>query len=190
MYINIAKLYLIGDLKDAINGYWGPLFSWLLVPFLKIFGSNPFEALYASRVLSLIIGFFTIIGVRLLSYRFEMNEKIRNVIIVTLIPFILFVALGPIQPDLLFACFFVYFLSIIFNNDYPHKYDGILCGFLGVLAFLTKEYALPFFLATFILFNILHYIKDISKTKKRLILKNLSLGLLVFVIIEGFGPVQ
>jgi hypothetical protein len=184
-YINIAKLYLIGDLKDAINGYWGPLFSWLLVPFLKIFGSNPFVALYASRALTLIIGFFTIIGVRLLSYRFEMNDKIRNVIIVTLIPFILYVALGPIQPDLLFACFFVYYLNIIYNNDYPNKYAGILCGFLGALAFLTKEYALPFFLATFILFNILHYLKDISKAKKRLILKNLSLGLLVFVLIGG-----
>ncbi len=184
-YINVAKLYLIGDFKDAINGYWGPLFSWLLMPFLKIFGSNPFSALYAARFLTLIIGFVTIIGVRLLSYRFEMDDKIRDVIIVTLIPFILFVALGPIEPDLLFACFFVYYLNIIFKDDYPNKYDGILCGIIGGLAFLTKEYALPFFLGTFILFNILHYLKDISSAKKRLILKNLSLGLLVFVLIGG-----
>ena len=184
-YINISKLYLTGDFKDAINGYWGPLFSWLLIPFLKIFGSNPFDALYAARFLSLIIGFVTIIGVKLLSYRFDMNNNIRTVLIFTLIPFILFVALGPIQPDLLFACLFVYYLNIIFKKDYPNKYDGILCGIIGALAFLTKEYALPFFLATFIIFNILHYFKDISSSKKRTILKNLSLGLLVFVIISG-----
>jgi hypothetical protein len=184
-YINISKLYLIGDFKDAINGYWGPLFSWLLIPFLKIFGSNPFDALYAVRFLSLIIGFITIIGVNLLSYRFEMNGNIRSVIILTLVPFILFVALGPNQLDLLFACFFIFYLNIMFKNDYPNRYDGILCGILGALAYLTKEYALPFFLATFILFNILHYFKDISSAKKRSILKNLSLGLLVFVIISG-----
>lgn len=57
-YVNISKLYLFGDFTNAINGYWGPLFSWMLVPFLKIFGSTPDNALYASKLLSLIIGFF------------------------------------------------------------------------------------------------------------------------------------
>jgi hypothetical protein len=76
----------------------------------------------------------------------------------------------PIQPDLLFACFFVYYLNIIYNNGYPNKYAGILCGFLVALAFLTKEYALPFFLATFILFNILHYVK-IFQTQKEIDIK-------------------
>jgi hypothetical protein len=33
-YISIARRYLAGDLRGAVNGYWGPLFSWALVPFL------------------------------------------------------------------------------------------------------------------------------------------------------------
>ena len=61
-YVNISKLYLFGDFNNAINGYWSPLFSWMLVPFLKIFGSTPDNAVYASKVLSLFIGFFTLIG--------------------------------------------------------------------------------------------------------------------------------
>lgn len=59
-YISIAKLYISGDYANAINGYWGPLFSWLLIPFFYLFGSEPLKALYLARILSLIIGFFYI----------------------------------------------------------------------------------------------------------------------------------
>jgi len=188
-YINISKLYLFGDFTNAINGYWGPLFSWMLVPFLKIFGSTPDNALYASKVLSLIIGFFTLIGIQLLSYKFEMDEKIRYIILGILTLFILSVALGQNQPDLLLLCFLVYYLNVIFNNNYPNKYGGLLCGFIGGMAFLTKAYAFPFFLATFIIFSLLRYLKDIPQTKKQSILKHLSLGLLIFFIICGVWAV-
>ncbi len=185
-YISIAKLYIKGDFTDAINGYWGPLFSWLMIPFIKVFGSKPLNALYAARFLSIIIGAFTIVGVRQLSYKFEMNEKIRSLVIITIIPFILFVSLGPIQPDLLIACFLVYYLSIIFDKDYSNKsYNGFLCGLLCAMAYLTKAYALPFFVAHFILFNILHYSAHGSPEKKKSTLKNLFLGLLTFFIISG-----
>ncbi|MHC4720172.1 MAG: hypothetical protein ACYSYT_06835, partial [Planctomycetota bacterium] len=33
-YISVAQKYLAGDFAGAINGYWGPLYSWLLMPFL------------------------------------------------------------------------------------------------------------------------------------------------------------
>lgn len=39
-YISIAQKYLSGNYGSAINGYWGPLLSWLLVPFL-FFGFTP-----------------------------------------------------------------------------------------------------------------------------------------------------
>ena len=188
-YVNISKLYLIGDFTNAINGYWGPLYSWFLIPFLKIFGSTPDKALYAAKILSLIIGFFTLIGIRLLSYNFEMDEKVRYSIMGTISLFILFIALDQIQPDLLLLCFLVYYLNIIFNNNYPKKYDGLLCGLIGGFAFLTKAYALPFFLATFIIFNLLRYLKGIPQTKKRSILKHLSLGLLIFFVICGVWAV-
>src|SRR5688572_27014932 len=31
-YFSIAREYASGNIADAINGYWGPLFSLLLVP--------------------------------------------------------------------------------------------------------------------------------------------------------------
>jgi len=35
-YISIAQKYLRGDYGNAVNGYWSPLFSWLLMPFLLL----------------------------------------------------------------------------------------------------------------------------------------------------------
>ena len=34
LYFSLAQKYVSGDLSNAVNGYWGPLLAWLLVPFL------------------------------------------------------------------------------------------------------------------------------------------------------------
>lgn len=182
-YINIAKSYFSGNFSNAIDAYRSPLISWLLISFL-IFSSNPAYLLFSTKVISLIIGFFTIIGVRQLSYKFEMDELIRTVIFFSLIPIILYFAFSVITPDLLLVCILVYYLNIIFDPKYPDKsYYGFLCGLIGALAYLAKSYAFPFFIAHFALFNFLHYFKNIEDRKK--VLKNLLLGFAVFFIISG-----
>jgi hypothetical protein len=184
-YISIAKNYLNGNFADAVNGYWGPLFSWLLTPFL-FFGSTPLYALYSTKVLSLIVGFFTIIGVKLLISRFEMEKSTKTIILFALIPIVLFFSLNLITPDLLVTCILIYYLYFIFSPEYSSKLlNGFLCGLLGSLAYVSKSYALFFFLAHFILFNLFYYFKNITKDEKRKILKNLFLGLIVFFIISG-----
>lgn len=183
-YISIAQKYLNGNFTDAINGYWGPLFSWLLIPFL--FGSTPAYTLYSTKILSLIIGFLTIIGVRLLIQRFEMEKSIKTIILFSLIPVILFFSFNLITPDLLVTCILIYYFYFIFSPLYSNKLiNGFLCGLLGSLAYLSKSYALPFFLAHFILFNLVYYFRNITKNEKRKILKNFFLGLIVFFTISG-----
>ncbi|WP_144011567.1 hypothetical protein [Methanobacterium paludis] len=59
-YISIAKSYMSGNFYGAISDYWGPLISWLLIPFLFLFGQTPVTVLHSTKILSLIIGFFTI----------------------------------------------------------------------------------------------------------------------------------
>ena len=76
-YINIAKAYAAGNWGAAINGYWSPLYSWLMSPFL-LFGSQPLYAVYVSKIVSLIIGFFTIISVRRLSRTFEIDKMLKD----------------------------------------------------------------------------------------------------------------
>lgn len=182
--MSIARIYATGDLNNAINGYWGPMFSWLLVP-LIYFNPNPQFTLFSTKVLGLVIGFFTLLGIRLLSYRLKITENIRTTLLFAFVIIVLYFALRLNPVDLLLACFLVYYLYFIYSPNYSLKwYGGLFCGILGALAYLTKSFALPFFLAHFILFNFLKYYKDVKLRKG--ILKNLLIGLALFFIISGF----
>lgn len=181
--MSIAKIYATGDLINAVNGYWGPMFSWLLVPIIYL-NPTPQVTLLSTKILSIVIGFFTLIGIGLLSRRFELSTSIRASILFASVFIVLYYVFGYNPVDLLLTCFLIYYLYIIYSSNYPlNWYDGMLCGLLGGLAYLTKSFALPFFLVTFILFNLLHYFRDV-KLKKG-VLKNLFLGLAVFFIITG-----
>ena len=183
VYIKIAKLYLVGDYSAAISTYWSPLVSWFLIPFLS-YSLNPVYVLFSTKVLGLIIGFFTLLGIWKLSYKFEMSESIRTVILFSAVPVILYFAYSVITPDLLMVCLLVYYFNIVFSPKYSFNiYNGVFCGLLGAFAYLSKSYAFPFFIAHFTLFNILHYFKHVQNRKK--VLKSLFLGFAVFFIISG-----
>lgn len=185
-YITIAQEYLKGHFTDAVNGYWSPLFSWLLIPFLHFSCQNPQFNIYLTKLLSLITGFFTIIGVKLLISRFEIDKTSETLLLISLIPLILSFICDIISPDLLVVTLLLYYLYIIFDSNYPDKkYSGLLCGIIGSFAYLSKSYVLPFFLVHFVLFNLFYYFKGANKEKQRKIFKNLILGLMVFFIISG-----
>ncbi|EKF86023.1 hypothetical protein [Methanobacterium formicicum] len=183
-YISIALKYVNGDWVNAINGVWSPLYSWLMTPIMLI-GYNTAYATYITRIVSLIIGFFTIIGISHLSSIFELDRTIKRALLVTSIPMVLFFAIIYDTPDLLVVCLLTYYFSIIFKPDYSDKWtNGALCGFIGAMAFLSKSYIFPFFLVHFILFNLIYYFKG-GKLKKANIKKSLFFGLMVFMLISG-----
>ncbi len=179
LYFSLAYKYLNGDISNAINGYWGPLLAWLLIPFL-FFGLSD---VFAINALDLIIGTLTIYGVWILSYRFEITEKIRSILLIALCPIILRISI--VQPmDFLLLCLIIYYLCITFRSDYSNKpYDGILSGVLGALAYLTKSYAFPFFIVHFLGINVLHYVKNPARRKN--IFKSAIAGFILFSLISG-----
>lgn len=181
LYISIARKYLGGDFSNAVNGYWGPLLAWLLVPFLFLGMSDVF----ALNVLNLILGILTITGVWILSYRFEISEKIRSILLLILCPILLRVSI--VQPmDFLLLCILVYYLCIVFKTDYANKiYHGIICGLLGALAYFTKAYAFPFFIVHFLTINVLHFIGNTAKVRRRNILRNALVGFILFFLVSG-----
>jgi hypothetical protein len=184
-YITTAEIYLSGNVYNAVNAYWGPLLSWLLIPLLY-FNQTPTYALYAAKILSLIIGFITIIGVRQLSYNFEMKEYIRTASLIITVPAILYFALTIITPDLLIVCFLVYYFAIIFNSNYPDKLsNGLLCGAIAAFAYTGKSFIFPFFIVHYIIMNIIHHYRVQNPEQKKRVTKNLILGLTIFLVISG-----
>ena len=181
-YISIAQKYLAGDFGNAINGHWSPFVSWLLIPFLYF----KIRLLLAYLIISLIIGLFTLMGIRSLTYKFEMKKEIRNLILVLLVPIILKFVFSNYTADLLIVFFLILYFNVIFNDKYPNKkYYGLLCGVYGGLGYLSKSFAFPYFLFHFIIFNLIHYYKNTKSPKRKAILNNFLLGILFFFIICG-----
>lgn len=182
-YITIANEYMGGYLSNAINGYWSPLFSWLMIPFL-LFSSSILEDLIVIRMLSVIIGLFTLIGAYLLIDKMDLGKKTEIITLFIMIPIILSFVFNLLTPDLLLCCCLVYYIAFLIDPKYSSKLKlGFLSGFAGALAFLSKSYAFVFFPIHFILTNI-YYLKSYPANRKK-IFKNLFLGLLVFFVVAG-----
>lgn len=182
-YVTIAQKYAYGNFNNAINGLWSPFMSWLL-SFLLLFNSSPEYSVYAFKILSLVIGLFTLIGIHLLSMRFEIDENIRKLILIFSIPMILFLSLVKTTPDLLLLTFILLYLYVIFNPNYSNNlFNIVLCGIIGSLAYLTKSYIFIFFPVHFTLINLYNYFKiDKNRTK---LFKTLFIGLTTFFIISS-----
>lgn len=184
-YISIAHHYATGNWQDAVNGYWSPLYSWLIAPFLT-YGFDPFQAVLIAKILSLIIGFFTIIGVSRLASTFQLDGQVKKAVLISSVPITLFFAISRVTSDLLVVCLLVYYFTIIFNPRYPDKwFNGVLCGLIGAAAYLSKSYIFPFFVVHFLCFNLIYYYKLLKTKKKHYILKNFVLGFSLFFIISG-----
>jgi len=180
-YFTVALEYARGNFSNAINGFWPPLISWLLVPAIKV-GLNP---TIATRILNIFTGLLILVGIKKLSHKFDISVGIRNIILISSVPIILNY-ITFLFPDMLALCFSIFYLDIIFNKDYPKKtYKGILCGILGALGYFSKGYAFPFFIVHFFTINVLHYLRDIVKTERINVLRNAIVGFLAFFIISS-----
>ncbi len=181
LYLSIAEKYVRGDFANAINGYWGPLLSWLLVPFLFLGASH----LFAINALNLLFGLLTMTGVWRLSLKFELREEIRTVIILPLVPVLLFISL--IQPmDYLLLCVLVFYLNVVFRKDYPERLSyGVTSGVLGACAYFSKPFGFPFFISHFILINLCHYFRGSSGTYRKKVFRNALIGLVVFSLLSS-----
>ncbi|RJQ22395.1 MAG: hypothetical protein C4560_02400 [Nitrospiraceae bacterium] len=174
-YIQIAQKYLNGDFRNAVNGAFGPLESWLLVPLLKL-GLAP---VLSVSILNFSAGVLLLIGIRSLSYRFEMSESLRNIVSFTAVPIVLQFTSMDHVADLLVTCALVYYLTFILSKDYPDRmYNGALSGAICAAGYFSKSYILPFFILHFVLSNFFYCFR--FRDKRKNILRNALLGLVVF----------
>ncbi len=181
-YITVAQKYLAGNFSLAVNGYWAPLFSWLMTPFLA--GTR--FPLLAEKQLALTIGFFTLLSLRSLAVTLGLSPASVRAAVVAAVPLVLFMSLCMITPDLLMVGVLCLYLSVIFKRDYNlARFRGAWCGVLGAAVYFAKSYGFPFFLVHFVVFNCVHYFRSCSGGERRVVLRNFVAGIMVFVLISG-----
>jgi hypothetical protein len=123
-YITIAQKYAVGNFRDAINGCWGPMISWLMVPLLWL-GVEP---LLSIKILNLIIGFITILIMWRLTGVPKLSLSVRRTILLPTVLYVLYFANYTITPDLLLSCALLLYFTVIFGR---FQQRGLQMRFLG-----------------------------------------------------------
>lgn len=155
-YVSIARKYFRGDFAGAVNPYWAPLVSWAMVPFMSI-GFDPLQSI---KLVSISGAMLAIVATGRLLRCFDVAPPIAGALLVSLIVLMLYFSMSMATPDLLLAACLIAYFGVVFNRSYPsHWTSGVLCGALGGLAYLSKHYGLPFFIAHFTLVNTWYYFR-------------------------------
>jgi len=180
-YFSITQKYLDHDFKNALNGYWGPLYSWLLIPFVLTGIKVPM----AAKILSVLIGIIVIIESNYLIKILKINQRLRVISLSLIAVNVLYFAFIVVTPDLLFVCLSLGYLNIILAPSYSSSRTvGFACGIMGALLYLAKTYGLPFFAVHFFVINLILFISNKNKSHRAGIRFNYMTGMIIFLLIS------
>ncbi|MCZ2837700.1 glycosyltransferase 87 family protein [Modestobacter sp. VKM Ac-2985] len=150
-YVSIARQYAEGGLP--VNGYWGPLWSWFLVPLLVV-GVEP---LLAAGVLQVASAVLALVAFRRLADVAGARPAVRDAMALAISPFLLAMAHYGVFVDVLMAGFLLLWCSEVLRPDFPTSRSVALrAGLWAGLAVLTKIYALPFVVVHLAVVLVLH----------------------------------
>ena len=182
-YISIAQKYARGQFGQAVNGYWSPLFSWLLAPLLL----SGLEPVVAFKVLTLLASVFLLFSVHLLSRRFGPRPIWRLISLAAVGPAVFFCFnLIDNGPDILVAGLIACYLFVVFDPGYPkRRYSGLWAGLLGGLAFLAKSYALLFILGHIVIIHLVLFLTSARGKERKQVVGRALAGLAVFLCLSG-----
>ena len=139
-YIQIARHYANGRADLAVNSWWGPLLSWLLVPAVWL----NVDPLLAVRLLGVVFGLGFAFCVALIRRHLRAGTgglatfAAALMLALTMLP-------APVTPDLLTAFLLTWYfarsLRVMLRGSASY---ALTTGVLGGVAYLGKPYALPF----------------------------------------------
>lgn len=140
-YSLVAQHLAQGNFARAINGFWSPLHSWIIAPFIKT--GIPVELLffYSNAAISLVL----LWQLKKFFQQFQFTEEVSTVLLLTSVIMLLQFSFFELAADLLLLPFLLGYLLLVMRSDFfsNHKVQ-IACGLLTGFAYLAKTYALPF----------------------------------------------
>lgn len=146
-YLAIARKYLAGDLHAAVNAYWGPLYSWLLMPLLAA-GVAP---VLAAHLLNVFVGTLAAFALWRLAGALGSTGRTRLLTMGGALPLLLLAAHQSLSPDLLMTAVVLFYLVLLADAGCLGRGRcAVAIGALGGLAYWTKAYGFYFVLAHFL----------------------------------------
>lgn len=143
-YLWIADKYAQADWKNAINTYWGPMISWLLL-LLKPIINEPFVRF---RILQIILGAITIVLInKILNKKLGVGGK-HYLYTLAFVPAIASYVWFYLTPDLLLLCGVLFFIHTLIYYDANNKYSIIKLALMGAVLFFIKSMGLYLFVLT------------------------------------------
>lgn len=178
-YFHVAERIAQGKYYHSINGYWSPLISWILVPFLKM-GLNE---MITAKYLNGVFGLLSLLLCFPLLDTFKVHRFVNRII-----PFILAIlfvsyCFYELCADLLQVLLLLGYLNLIFKKDFiTNNKLIILSGIIGGVAYFAKAYNFPLFILHFSITLFLFAKKRFPENYKLIFLKKLGIGFLAFFI--------
>lgn len=183
-YLRLARHIAEGNFQQSVTGYWGPLISWCIAPFL-FFGV---DGLTSGRIVIALWGLGFVFGSWLLASRFGLSHRIKFIAILIAAFAISDWSERSIHPDILLSTLLVYYFYTVTDPDIlKYKKIAFLCGVFGGFAYLAKHYAFPFFLFHYPLILLLrgYTTKDEIKLLLKKTLVPLVVGMVTFLTIAS-----
>lgn len=177
-YIQVARHYAELELKTAVNGYWAPLLSWLMVPFIWL----QFDPLIAFRIIN-----FLLSGLVIGSLLFYLNHN-RTVSISDKLLQFTFIgsfsillaswASATVTPDVLSGVILgVMLVLLYFFQKEGTRRLAILFGASLAFLYFSKSIGLYVSLAVVVVVLTVEFYKNRTIAKNSLVALGVFLGL-------------
>ncbi len=147
VYMRIASHYVHGRWDEAINGYWSPLFSWMIAPLMG-FGLDPPTAL---RLVCVLAAVGTLLVFRALARQIAVSSRLIDLASVGVAAYLFVFCMTRawgLTPDVLLAGLLLLYLALLWARPRTVR-SAAAAGLVAGLCYLAKAYALPFFLVHF-----------------------------------------
>lgn len=174
-YLWLADKYAEADWKNAINTYWGPMISWLLLIFNPII-NEPFVRF---RILQIILGAVVIVFAnKILNKKLGVGGK-HYLYLMAFIPAIASYVWFYLTPDLLLLCGVLLFVNTLMNYDASKKYSFVKLAIIGAVLFFIKSMGLYLFVLTIAA----NFVFERKQWNWKSFFANLKIGLLTLVLV-------
>ncbi|OQP49362.1 hypothetical protein A4H97_28915 [Niastella yeongjuensis] len=138
-YINLAERYAAGDWQHAINGFWSPLYCWILC-ICKLAGFPLLPCCYIINFIVAGLGLYILCN---LARRYLVKPLFYYAFNGYMLLLLLFYAMSALTPDLMAAVFCIWVLRLVtdkrfeYNNQMPWW-----AGTIAACAYFAKLYSI------------------------------------------------